>query len=156
MSHSSLAVAQRILEKCRENRDTHVTPMQLIKLVYIAHGYMLGLHSRPLINEGVYAWQYGPVIQSLYQAIRHYRSSSVEHVPGATRDYFDPIEERVLDDVVRIYGSADAYALSAATHQPDTPWTATWQRYGQNAEIPSDMIESFYKWNLSKPSHSSL
>ena len=32
-----------------------LTPMQVLKLVYISHGWMLGLHQRPLFEEDVEA-----------------------------------------------------------------------------------------------------
>ena len=47
-----------------------LTPLQLIKLTYIAHGWMLTLYGRPLIVDEVEAWKYGPVIPDLYQATR--------------------------------------------------------------------------------------
>jgi len=46
--------------------------MQLIKLVYIAHGWTLGLYNQPLIGKQVEAWTYGPVIPSVYHDFKHY------------------------------------------------------------------------------------
>ena len=48
----SLAVAKYMLNKQRAAGDS-VTPMQLIKLVYIAHGLMLGAYGRPLVDEPI-------------------------------------------------------------------------------------------------------
>ncbi|MBV9510077.1 MAG: DUF4065 domain-containing protein, partial [Caulobacteraceae bacterium] len=74
--HDSRTVANRFLELARE-RGQMLTPMQLLKLVYIAHGWMLGLAGRPLIRDEVQAWQYGPVIPPLYNAVRSYRRDPV-------------------------------------------------------------------------------
>ncbi|WP_195842061.1 Panacea domain-containing protein [Pseudomonas mandelii] len=130
--------------------------MQLLKLVYIAHGYMLAKHGVPLISEPVQAWQYGPVVPSVYQAVRGFRSSPVTHVPFAPMENFDPNEQAVMKEVAATYGRADGVTLSAATHQPGTPWSVTWSNQGQNAVISNDMIESFYSWILAQPSHSML
>jgi uncharacterized phage-associated protein len=54
-----------------------LTPLQLIKLVYIAHGWYLGLTGEPLINEPPEAWQYGPVIPSLYPSSAYSLSSPI-------------------------------------------------------------------------------
>lgn len=156
MSKDARAVAQQILNECRAAGDPSVTPMQLLKLVYIAHGYMLGRHGVPLINEPVQAWQYGPVVRSVYQAIRGFRSQPVTHVPSAPPVSFDDTEMAVMRDVARIYGRADGITLSSATHQPGTPWSVTWSNQGQNAEISDDMIEGFYRWILAQPTHSML
>jgi len=52
-------VADDILYLARQANNP-LTPMQVLKLAYIAHGWQLGLHGRPLINEPVEAWKYGP------------------------------------------------------------------------------------------------
>lgn len=153
----SLAAAQYILDCCRQSADPAVTPMQLIKMVYIAHGYMLGKHGTPLLEESVEAWRYGPVVRSVYYAVRDYRSAPVGEVPGARRGYpFSETEMFEMQQVARIYGPCDAVVLSSATHKPGTPWSLTWERQGQNAPISNDLIEHFYKHILAQPSHSAL
>ncbi|MEX5341049.1 MULTISPECIES: Panacea domain-containing protein [Pseudomonas] len=156
MSRDARAVAQQILNECRAAGDPAVTPMQLLKLVYVAHGYMLAKHGVPLISEPVEAWQYGPVVRSVYQAVRDFRSSPVSHVPSAPAVMFDQNEQAVIQEVAKIYGRADGITLSAATHQPGTPWSVTWNNQGKNAVISNDMIEGFYRWILSQPTHSML
>ncbi|UST85800.1 Panacea domain-containing protein [Pseudomonas siliginis] len=158
MSTKSLAVAQYILERCHEQHDGAVTPMQLIKLVYIAHGYMLGNYGEPLLDEPVEAWQYGPVVRSVYDAVREYRSSPVASVAGHRRwkGQFTNDELDAMDDVADIYGDIDGVRLSAATHKPGTPWSRTWERNGRNSIISNDLIENFYDEILDQPKHSSL
>lgn len=155
-SAKSLAVAQYILDRCRETGDQAVTPMQLIKMVYIAHGYMLGRHSIPLLEEPVEAWQYGPVIRSVYGAVRGYRSSPVPSVPCSQPFQFNDREQGIMQEVAQIYGPHGAISLSSATHKEGTPWTLTWQHYGKNSTISNDLIENFYKKILAQPTHSSL
>ncbi|NHN67453.1 DUF4065 domain-containing protein [Pseudomonas fluorescens] len=156
MSRDARAVAQRILDECRAAGINNVTPMQLIKLVYIAQGYMLAKHGVPLFNEPVEAWQYGPVVRSVYQAVRDFRSAPVTYVPFAPHENFDFSEIEVMSQVAQIYGGADGVRLSAATHQPGTPWSLTWNNYGMNSVIPNEQIQSFYRYILSLPSHSML
>lgn len=144
MSESkSLAVAKYMLDKQRAAGDS-VTPMQLIKLVYIAHGLMLGAYGRPLITESIEAWQYGPVVPSVYHETKGFRSSSVTRV-GAASDYeFDSQEVKAMDTALRLFGSRDGVALSSLTHKTDTPWSLTWSSRGKNGTISNDLIENFY------------
>lgn len=55
MSYKSLAVANYLLDKAKAKNDT-LTPMQLIKLAYIAHGWMLGKYGAALLLEPVEAY----------------------------------------------------------------------------------------------------
>jgi len=130
--------------------------MQLLKLVYIAHGWMLGRHGRPLFAEQVQAWQYGPVVRSVYQAVKQYGSSAVAQINSAPVIAFDADEQNMMDFVVRNYGSANGIVLSTATHQPGTPWHQTWSVAQNSAPISNDLIQNFYSALIHQPSHSAL
>jgi len=151
----SLAAAQYILRQRQAAQDA-LTPMQLIKLVYIAHGYMLGKYGKPLLDESVEAWQYGPVVPSVYHAVKFFRSSPVTFVPGASDYPFTQEERETMESIARNYGPHSGVVLSAATHQPETPWNQTWCMFGKNADISNDLIESFYADILKKDRHYAL
>lgn len=157
-SQKSLAVAQYLLNRCSDTPDDSLTPMQLIKLVYVAHGYMLGALGVPLIQESVEAWQYGPVVPSVYRALKNFGSSSVSHVPGApAHDFsFTDEEKKVMDFVASRYGRYDGITLSSATHRPGTPWDTAWAASGKNAVISNDVIESFYSQLVRTQAHRGL
>jgi len=137
-------VADYMLYLANEDQRS-LTPMQLQKLVYIAHGWFLGLHGRPLVNEDVEAWQYGPVIPSLYHDFKKYGSRVIEYCPADKPDGFDTDEERVMREVWKGYGSRTGISLSALTHEPGTPWAETVERLGQGAVISNDLIEDHYR-----------
>ncbi|HWA39593.1 MAG TPA: type II toxin-antitoxin system antitoxin SocA domain-containing protein [Burkholderiales bacterium] len=152
----SLSAARLLLERCEAHGHKSVTPMQLIKLAYIAHGYMLGRHGSPLLDEEVEAWQYGPVVPTLYHAVKAFKSNPINAVPGAVDFAFSNEEKAVIDGVANIYGRYNGIVLSAATHKPGTPWHQTWSTFGKNAPISNDLIESFYSELLKQEKHSSL
>lgn len=142
-----LAVAKYLLDRCKTKGDGAVTPLQLMKLTYMAHAWMLGLYGRPLVDEPVAAWRYGPVFPSLYQVVRDYRSQPVDDVPtyrGAPVE-FDETEKSVMDQVADIYGRYTGIQLSAMTHEHGTPWDQAWQSSGRNTTISNDLIEHFYR-----------
>lgn len=74
--HDPKAVANYILDCGKEDGET-LSPMKLIKLVYLAHGWNLGLTGEPLITEHVQAWRYGPVIPSIYHDFKEYGNQVV-------------------------------------------------------------------------------
>jgi uncharacterized phage-associated protein len=143
--HPSTVIANRLLELARAAGDT-LTPMQLIKLVFMCHGWMLGLYGRPLIREEVQAWRYGPVIPELYQHVRRYRSGPVTamlpHHHG--RRHLHPLEDDLIQQVYRLYGGLDGVTLSKMTHEAGSPWDQTWQPGAPNLVISNDLIENYY------------
>lgn len=145
--HSSLRVANKILDLVSGGvAGGAVTPMQLIKLVYMCHGWMLGLYSRPLIKEEVEAWQYGPVVPNLYHQVKRYRSAPIDAAIEVKEDgEFDEYECSIIDQVTKIYGQYDGIELSRMTHAPGTPWHIAWTEGGPNTAISNDLIENHYK-----------
>lgn len=144
--HSPLAIAQHVIDHCaRTGINNSLTPMQVLKLVYLAHGWMLGIHGRPLINQDVEAWTYGPVVPTLYHALKVFGSRVVDCVPGVRVEQLDGQEESIVGQVCKVYGERSGVELSTLTHQAHSPWDVTWRKYGKSAVIPNDVIEEHYR-----------
>lgn len=144
--HNVLGVAQKIIDICKSgNIDSSLTPMQVIKLTYIAHGWTLGLLGRPLIREHVEAWQYGPVIKELYQAVKKYGDRPVACIDDAPAVELDPQELDIVQQVCRLYGGLTGIELSRLTHKPGTPWAESYERGSRSVRISNDLIEQHYK-----------
>lgn len=144
LDHDARAVANRLIEKSIEG-DRPLTPLQIIKLVYFCHGWMLGLYDRPLVWQSVVAWVYGPVIPDVYYSIREYGKSPVLapiHAP-MYRD-FDNDEQDIVNQVFSKYGTLSGPRLSNMTHEPGSPWDVIWKRYGRNSIIPDSLIQEYF------------
>ena len=141
--HDSRVVANRFLELAADNNDT-LTPMQLLKLVYIAHGWLLGLYGRPLIRDEIQAWQYGPVIPALYDSIRQYRSNPVDGPLRAPPEKLSREESSIVDQVYTRYGAMTGPGLSRLTHQTGSPWEITYVDGSFGRRISNDIIEDHY------------
>lgn len=143
--HDARTIANRFLHLAEAAADS-VTPMQLLKLVYIAHGWNLGLTGRPLINDRVQAWQYGPVIRPLYDAIRNFKSQPVRGpLPAPANDHLSADELGLIQEVYDLYGDLSGPALSRLTHAKGTPWDMTYEPGEFGIIIPNDLIEDHYK-----------
>lgn len=147
MSYSALAVANEFIKLSQLANDAphEVTNMKLQKLVYIAHGYYLGLTDRPLINNDIHAFEWGPVIPVLYKNLKSYGASKIENLI-ATEDSepFDALSKAVIERVWKDYGQADGLALSRLTHKPNTPWSDTWA-ISKHGVIKNDRIRDYYR-----------
>ena len=145
VGHSPTAVARFMLSRARE-RDFAVTPMKLIKMVFLAHGWMLALHKTPLVRKPVEAWDYGPVFPGLYHALKHLGSQPVSLSDLLdVEEQFSPAAKKVMVDAVARYGPPSAERLSALTHAPSSPWELTYGRGVQDRPIPNELIQFYYR-----------
>ncbi|MBO6505036.1 MAG: DUF4065 domain-containing protein [Kordiimonadaceae bacterium] len=147
MALASETVANKLIELASADGEK-LTPMQLIKLVYICHGWTLALTDRQLIMEDIEAWQYGPVISDLYHALKQYKSSAITSPINnmfEKIDKFDDVQESIVEQVYNIYAKYTGIQLSSLTHKKDTPWDLTWNTYGQSAVIPQQWIREHFK-----------
>lgn len=147
MGHSARAVANEFLDLAEADRDA-LTPMKIQKLVYFAHGWHLAIEDAPLIEETVEAWHYGPVVRSLYKAVKHYgrrpiAAKAIEYDDEMEETYeaaigdHDGLARAVVRRVWEVYGSLTAIQLSNMTHEPDTPWHQVWTGTdGQQESVP--------------------
>ena len=83
--HSAKAIANYFLEK-GWNEGIELSPLKLIKLVYLAHGWHLGFTENPLIADYVHAWTYGPVIPELYHEFKKYRNQPIKELAREAED----------------------------------------------------------------------
>ena len=143
MKHDARAVANRLIEKSLEEGN-FLTPLQIIKLVYFCHGWMLALYNRPLIKQSVQAWQYGPVVPELYRDLKDYGGDPVAEKIKVAEENFDELEADLIDQVYSKYGHLSGIDLSRLTHAPGTPWYEVWCQKGRYSSIPNSWIQQHY------------
>ena len=146
----SRAVANRMLEMGWK-KDTSMTVMQLVKLVYIAHGWHLSLtEGVPLTRDKPEAWVYGPVYPPVYYGCGRTgsRPVTVRIVDKITSldvvGNFSERTENIMGQVVESYGSLHAFTLSDMTHKAGTPWSTITEKKGRYSEIPDSLIKEHF------------
>lgn len=143
-SHSPIAVANKFLDAAAQKGGT-LTPLQVIKLIYLSHGFMLGLYGRPLVRENAEAWTYGPVFPSLYRAVKEFRSNPVRGPLSSKDEQFDEFEDDIIRQVYDVYGARSGIALSRLTHKSDSPWSRVWDEgRGHSQTISNDLLEEYF------------
>ena len=139
MCYSASTIARYINEESKGGK----TSLQLNKLTYIAHGWSLAIHNRPLIVDDIQAWEYGPVVPVLYYQFEKYAGEVVPVVQVEDVKSISSDDKALLDKVIDVYGKYSGMELSAMTHQDGTPWSMVWKR-GTKKIIPNDIIKSYY------------
>ena len=167
MPYSSAAIANRFLDLARRD-GIELTPMQIQKLVYFAHGWHLGFEQGPLSAEHAQAWQWGPVFPELYHAIKKWGGGpigervSVMRVELSGDEYrlvqrtptiaeSDSFSSRLVDRAWEVYGDMSGPALSQLSHDPNGPWSRirTKSRAERGVDIPDELIRVYFEAKLS-------
>ena len=105
----------------------------------------MGLTDRPLVDEPVEAWRYGPVVPSVYRRYKSFGRDSITTVPVDRSEMLGMQQREFIEVVEEVYRSYSALELSSLTHQPDTPWDTTRRKYGIGAIIPNELIRQHYR-----------
>lgn len=123
-----------------------LNPMQIIKLVYMSHGWMLGLQNRPLFRQRAVAWRYGPVIPEVYHELKIYGNLPVEEpIEGFVEANLDDVELDLTQQVNYLYGGFSGIRLSQITLVDGSPWQQIWMKHKRNSIIPNQLIKGYYK-----------
>lgn len=122
-----------------------LTPMQLLKLTYIAHGFALAVLSKPLIFNAIEAWPYGPVIPDLYHKIKHHRDKPVSEIDGFSVESIGDEEKKLIEAVFENYCDETGVELSNMTHMAGTPWSKVFVPGRRGQIISDDLIEDHYR-----------
>jgi len=144
-------IANKLLQLANA-RDISLTSMQLIKLVYLAHGWSLVMFDEPIVGNTPQAWQYGPVYPVIYKSVKKSGSSPVTDMI-AKKDtgevYFpeDISQQRLnfLSSILHSYGNKPAFELSSITHKKGTPWYKTYHEIGKYQDIPIDFMRGHFQ-----------
>lgn len=144
MSHDARIVANNILLNAQAS-GSPITPMQLQKVVYFAHGWSLGTGLGPLTSTPFFAWEYGPVNREIYQAFRHYGALPIERpAPLSTTAKLlleiDETHASLIAEIYDTYGHLSASQLVHLTHANGTPWHEVWRDGAGRNELISDEL----------------
>jgi uncharacterized phage-associated protein len=153
--YSSLPIANEFLRRAKSEGRT-LTHMQIQKLVYLAHGWNLAVNGRELIEDDFEAWEFGPVVRKLYDALRPFGKGPVKRLihwgddtpfPSDDGDVagvdLDLREKAVIDKVWDTYKGFEAFQLSALTHAHGSPWQKAYEP-GHNRVINDTAIWDYF------------
>jgi len=146
-----LTIADEML-RIAKRKGRQLTPMQLMKLVYIAHGWSLAVMGRDIFSDRIEAWKFGPVIPTLYQAAKRFGRDEIPNslVDDSPSGILDEEMQAFLDDVFLKYGHLSGIQLSNLTHMAGTPWSEVYEGGMTNNEISDHLISRHYLEKLNE------
>lgn len=147
-------VAKYILSKIK------CTQLKLQKLVYLCFADYLCDTGKELFKDKIYAFKYGPVVDTVYKRYKEYGYKPIEketedidsknifEMPSKSRIIFaEDGTEKILsiDKTLKKYGSLSASELVDLTHKKDTPWFKTFKGIEEvYSNIELDTIKQYH------------
>lgn len=144
----ALIVAKEIISYSAQKKRT-VTNLSLQKLAYFCHGWHLAITGDPLIKDEEFrAWQYGPVLPSLYHKFKFFSASPIPEnaaILNVANDLsYGSSTRDIVHKVLNVYGSCTPSELVQISHLPDSPWSTVWFADDSNEIINNDMIRDYF------------
>lgn len=137
-------VANFFIDVCNNSTDDQITNLKLNKLLYYAQGCHLARTGKPLFDDKIEAWKYGPVAPAIYH---RYSVCGKEPIPSTDETYssnvFSSEELDTLTDVMREFGKYTGSTLVSMTHKNGTPWSTAWMS-GQS-EISQESMKKYFE-----------
>jgi uncharacterized phage-associated protein len=101
-------------------RTGAIPPLKLQKLVYYAQAWSLVRDGKPLFEQPIEAWRYGPVCPDLYEPHRGIELVPVPY-PLGDAGKLPPEAQETVHAVLHAYQAKSSRWLSDLTHRED-PW----------------------------------
>lgn len=145
-----------------------IDQMKIQKLVFYAHAWFLAMKDRPLFEDDIEAWPWGPVVRNLYLEFKDFNSAPIvgKRATEIMSTGPDPLDYEVrevpsvtdlevmehLRETWRVHKPYTGIQLSNSTHAPNEPWTIVKQKQGHlenKPRIPNDLIKNVFKQKIS-------
>jgi uncharacterized phage-associated protein len=162
VSYDAVAVANYLVQRdLAEHRKPTLTNMALQKILYFAHGRYLGERGKPLFENPIEAWDYGPVIPDVYHAFKSFGSDPITKpaaklvsnggfrewrwvTPGLPDGPAAAEDRTFLDNIFKTYANQPATTLMAESHRAGGPWAQVYRRGARHVEIPNETMRAYF------------
>lgn len=148
MAYNAIDIAKKlIIRAVKTDQQEPMTNMRLQKMLYYQQGFHLAAFNKPLFNEKIEAWMYGPVVPAVYEAYKSYGFNCIIPDEDATEIRLNEQEEHLFSEVFGVYGVYSAIGLMNLTHN-ESPWKSVPARVG--SVISQESMRQYFKTRLSE------
>lgn len=145
--YKAIEIAKKLIKIADDdtaNGGDNLTNLKLQKLLYYEQGYHLAVFGKPLFEEDVEAWMYGPVVPVVYDYYQHYGAMSLPVDDDVI--VLEDEEESLFYEVYDAYRDFSAVGLLNKTHQ-ERPWMMV-EPKDRGTIITKESMRSFFKTQL--------
>lgn len=137
MFYTANEIARYVITYCNQ-QDIPISNLKLQKVLYYLWIEYFNQQGRPLFQDDICAWQLGPVIPNVYFEYCAFGGLPIH------REYPNevlPEDSKLLDKILAEYCNISASRLVDMSHEPGGAWDYIYNRVGNKAVIPYDLIK---------------
>ncbi|WP_368039596.1 Panacea domain-containing protein [Sphingomonas sp. ID1715] len=141
--------------------------MKLQKLLYFCHADFLVTVGKPLIRQDFEAWEFGPVIPSIFHEFKRFEAAPI----SVRAEIFNPITcnrevpvsaklgpyEPLIRSSFESYSRYTASILSNMSHSESGPWAETLRRFRKGSikgrSIDNEVIQRHHERPIQRAVH---
>ena len=155
MQYPAIVVANELIKLANFDKFP-LTPMKLQKILYLSNGLSYKKQDDKLINEKFEAWDYGPVVPTVYNAFKQYGRNNItkpfdELLHANGYGFVDPLSIPIKDEDIDIIREAwrntkdlSAFTLSAWSHNKNSPWDKAYNAKPKQLYISDDEMKKYF------------
>ena len=141
MAYSAIEISNYLVSQTNPDEGGELlSNMKLQKLLYYCQGLYYAKFKKPLFKDDIFAWQYGPVVPSVYHNFKQYGASGIPTDGKEVILQLDDKEYKFLIDVFSFFNQYSAIKLMHMTHS-EAPWCST----NILEKITLDKLEKHFK-----------
>ena len=144
MAYNVIDIANKILVKASNSEvEELICNLKLQKMLYYMQGFHLAYFEKPLFDDDIEAWMYGPVVPKVYDAFKSNGNAGIQYQGDVIK--LTDKEEVLFNEVYRVYGAYSAIGLMNLTHS-EMPWKST--PTGLGSVIEKEKMMTYFKKRL--------
>ena len=133
-------VAAAVIERCTHGVDA----LKLQKLMFLAAGEYLALTGETMFDERIEAWDYGPVVHTVYGTYKDTEGkSAITSAAKGDSSRLNDVARGCVDSVVGRFGDITGPGLIRITHQMD-PWVDAYKPGEYRTPIDNQAMYDYF------------
>lgn len=138
-TYEALDIAKYVISKCTAE-NSPISNLQLQKILYFIQKDFLVNFNRPLFQDEIEAWPFGPVVSTVYYNYCGFGSMSISKKYEISIDNTDQI---IVDRIVLEKRVKNPWDLVEETHAPGRAWALIYREGAGNRKVISkDLIST--------------
>lgn len=133
-----------IAKEICKNGNWAITNLELQKILYIAQMFSYGMRKKPLFDNPIEAWDYGPVVPVVYHEFKFAGNGPIPSFLFPAEDCVNEDNRTFISKISKMVKGLKGWQLVAITHRDRGAWQRTYRPGIKHLVISPNAIQKEY------------